>query len=210
MSRRGKTRVQFNEKMGSTSEGFVFSNSSSHQEDLTLGTVIRVKGEIFLKKELHETGDVEDVLLGKNIVTLGASILLARLMKSNTDPAYGLFALAIGSGDPSWDPRNPPAPLNSRAVLVSEIARKQFSATTFIQPVPAGSTPYPTLTPTNILDLTTVYGPGDAEGYWMEMGLVGGDASLAANSGTLVTYKTFGMVTKPAGSTYTVTYRLTF
>jgi len=44
----------------------------------------------------------------------------------------------------------------------------------------------------------------------MEMGLVGGDASLAPNTGTLINYRTFAVINKPNTATLTITWRLTF
>jgi len=197
----------YRENVNNVTSNMSISNSCMFQDSFSNKYLI--KGEIFLKKEFN--GTVEEIDIGKNLVTLDASVLLARLMKNNEEPDHGLFALAIGSGDPAWDPRNPPssAAVNTKTELVNEIARKEFSKVSFIK-IPTDGSPYETDTPTNVLDLTTTFGPGEAEDYWMEMGLYGGDATLVKDSGTLVTYKNFGLVTKNPGSTYTITYRLTF
>lgn len=200
--------MKFSEKVTVSSEQLSVNQRSKQKDDL--GT-IKVKGEIFLTKE-HADGTVEKEVIGKNIVTLLASTLLAQLVaKEVKGDVLGLQFLAIGSGDEAWDPRTPPAAANTQTALENEIYRKSFYSVDFINPDPAPGDPEISPTPTNILDFTARFEAGEATGFWMEMGLFGGDADEGIpDSGTLVTYKTFAMVTKPADSIYTITYRLTF
>ena len=199
--------MQFSEKVNASSEQLSINQIALHKENLGQ---IKVLGEIFLKKE-HADGTVENEVIGKNIVTLSASVLLAQLAAKEYKGAIdGLTYLAVGSGDPAWDPRFPPTASNTTTELVTEIYRKEFYSIEFINPDPGPGDPEVSPTPTNILDITARFEQGEADGFWMEMGLFGGDASASADSGTLATYKIFSLVSKPSDSIYTITYRLTF
>jgi hypothetical protein len=100
-----------------------------------------------------------------------------------------------------------------------------FASTQFIDGdgVPVGY-------PTNIVDFSTVYSESEAVGPLVEMGLIGGNIStnLAIKNPvtppngaydatvdlttveTLVNYLTFPVISKPATSTFQITWRLTF
>lgn len=189
----------------------------------------KVKGEIFWELKDTETGGIEKGHIN-NIVVLDASILLARLMKSPvtpnvSEPAFGVFALGVGTGNVSWDILDPPAPTTSQRSLENEIARKQNSSSDFID----GSGNISAI-PTNVVDFTTIFSESEAVGALVEMGLLGGDIStnmavtnpVLPPSGTydptvdvtgkdaLVNYITFPVINKPATSTLTWTWRLTF
>lgn len=199
--------MQFSEKVTASSGQLSINQTSHHKENLNQ---INVLGEIFLKKE-HADGTVEHEVIGKNIVTLNASVLLARLAAKEYKGALsGLTYLAVGSGAPEWDPRYPPTASNTATQLVNEIYRKQFYSVEFINPDPAPGDPEVSPTPTNIIDITARFEMGEADGFWMEMGLFGAEATASADSGTLATYKIFSLVSKPSDSIYTITYRLTF
>jgi len=186
------------------------------------------KGEIFWELR-HKDGQIEKGHY-QNLVTLDAGVLLARLMKSPTtpnvsEPAHGVFALAVGTGDVGWDPLNPPPATNTQRSLYNELARKQIASTDFIT-----STGTISGVPTNKVDFTTIFSESEAVGALTEMGLLCGDVNsnmavrnpiLPAN-GTydttvdvtgkdiLVNYITFPVINKPATSTLQWTWRLTF
>lgn len=162
-----------------------------------------LEGHLFA--ELHyNDGTVEKRDLGKNVITNAASVLLARLIKDNSDPISGAFGLAVGLGNNGWDLLNPPPATSSQTQLENELFRKQFQVVNFISAgVVVG-------TPTNVIDLTTFYVESEAVGALMEMGLVGGDATLSPNTGTLINYRTFPVINKPNTATLTITWRLTF
>lgn len=161
----------------------------------------------------------------RNLVVLDASILIARLMKDNAEPPHGIFALAVGTGDSGWNPMAPPAPTNTQRSLFSEITRKTFSDTTFVDG--AG---VPVAFPTKVVDFTTTFTESEAVGPLVEMGLIGGNVSSnmsvrnpvtppngsydptvdLTNFDTLVNYLTFPVVNKPATSTFEITWRLSF
>lgn len=196
-------------------------------EDRTGG----VRGEIFWEMKCSLTGKITRGHI-KNIVTLDASILIARLMKSSgtsvphqSEPSFGIYALAVGTGDIGWNLQAPPPATITQRSLWNELARKAIANTNFI-------TQEGTLSgvPTNVVDFTTTFAESEAVGPIVEMGLIGGDCStnmsvrnpvLPPNGiydptvdlvglDTLCNYLTFPVVNKPATSTLAWTWRLTF
>ncbi len=190
-----------------------------------------IRGEIFWVLTNTTTGEVSQGHY-KNIVTLDASILIARLMKGTgtpvahqSEPSFGIFALAVGTGDVSWNLQNPPPATNTQRSLFNELSRKAIASTNFINQdgTIAG-------VPTNVVDFTTTFSESEAVGPIVEMGLLGGDIStnmavrnpvLPPNGlydptvdlvglDTLVNYLTFPVINKPATSTLSWTWRITF
>lgn len=193
----------------------------SYQEQV--GTIIR--GDVFFKMRDAKT---QEILLEReirNLIVKDASILAARLFKDNTEPTKGAFGLAVGTGDVGWNVMSPPAPTNTQRALYSELTRKTFSTTQFIDA--AG---IPTAIPTNVVDFTTVFTESEAVGPLVEMGLIGGNISTnlsvrnpvtPANGAynptvdlttkeTLINFLTFAVINKPATSTLEITWRLNF
>lgn len=184
--------------------------------------VRRPKGEVFITMRDAATGEVQ--LTRKNVVTLDASILIARLVKDNAEPPKGAYVLAVGTGDVGWDPLNPPAATNQERALHSEITRKTFSNTQFIDSGGA-----PVAYPTNVVDFETTFTESEAVGPLVEMGLIGGniDTNLAIKNPVtpltpydptidLTTFETlinalhFPVINKPATSSLTIVWRLSF
>jgi hypothetical protein len=193
---------------------------SRHEEDAR----ISVRGDVFFVMKDSQTGD-EWRQEKRNIVVRDASILIARLVKDSQEPPFGAYVLGVGSGDVGWDPMAPPAATDTQRALYSEITRKTFSTTQFVDSggIPVGY-------PTNIVDFTTIFTEAEAVGPLVEMGLIGGNIStnmsvknpVSPPSGsydptvdltayeTLINYLTFPVVNKPATSTLQITWRLTF
>jgi hypothetical protein len=190
-----------------------------------------VRGEVFWVMRDTVTGKETRGHI-KNVVTLDASILIARLMKGTgtsiahqSEPSFGIYALAVGTGELGWNLQNPPPATNTQRSLWNELARKAIANTSFINQdgTIAG-------VPTNVVDFTTTFAESEAVGPITEMGLVGGDIStnlsvrnpvLPPNGlydptvdlvglDTLVNYLTFPVINKPATSTLAWTWRLTF
>lgn len=188
-----------------------------------------IRGDVsfFLRagKDSANPGELLEFREHRNLVVLDASILIARLMKNNIEPPHSIYALAVGTGNVGWNPMSPPAATNTQRSLWSEIARKTFANTEFIN---AGG--LPVAIPTNVVDFTTTFAEAEAVGALDEMGLLGGNIStnlsqrnpvLPPNGpydvsvdltqyDTLVNYLTFPVINKPATSTLTVVWRLTF
>jgi hypothetical protein len=120
---------------------------------------------------------------------------------------------------------NPPAPTDTQRSLYSELARKTFANTQFID-----GDGVPTAIPTNVVDFTTTFAEAEAVGPLVEMGLIGGnvDTNLSIKNPVLppngpydpavdlttfdtqVNYLTFAVINKPPTSTLTIVWRLTF
>ena len=189
-----------------------------------------LKGEVFMVLRDGATGTVQDRRHIQNLVVRDASILVARLLKDNQETnLHGAFVLAVGTGDTGWDLMNPPAPTDTQRALYSELTRKRFAQTDFVDPggLPVGY-------PTNVVDYTTTFSESEAVGPLVEMALLGGNISTnmsvrnpvptpygpnsalaydAAHNLTMweteLNYLTFPVVNKPATSTLTITWRLT-
>jgi hypothetical protein len=200
-----------------------FGVRQANEEDFWNG--IKIRGDVFFYLRNGQTGDLEEYREHRNLVVLDASILIARLMKNNVEPPHGIYALAVGTGNIGWNPMSPPAATNTQRSLWSEIARKTFANTQFIN---TGG--LPVAIPTNVVDFTTTFAEAEAVGALDEMGLLGGNIStnmsqrnpvLPPNGAydpnvdltqfdTLVNYLTFPVINKPATSTLTIVWRLTF
>lgn len=180
------------------------------------------RGDVFITLRDGKTGEVQDYREIRNLVVKDASILIARLIKDSQEPPHGAFCLAVGSGDVGWDPMSPPAPTDTQRCLFSEIARKTFSNTEFIN-----SGGVPVAIPTNIVDFTTIFTESEAVGPLVEMGLLGGNVVVSPRNPvtpsspydptidltayeTELNYLTFPVINKPATSTLQIVWRLTF
>jgi hypothetical protein len=184
-----------------------------------------VRGDVFMVLRHGKTGEVQDRREIRNLIVEDASILAARLFKDNTEPPKGAYVLAVGTGDGGWNPLAPPAPTKTQRALYSELTRKVFSETAFINA--AG---VPTGIPTKVVDFTTIFTESEAVGPLVEMGLLGGNISTnlsvrnpvtpangAYNASldlttkeTMINYLTFPAISKPPTSTFEVTWRLSF
>lgn len=183
------------------------------------------KGEIFYEMHDAVTGALVEKGHIQNVVTRDLSILLARLAKDSIEPAHGIFALAMGTGDVGWDLQSPPAATNTQRSLYAEISRKTFVETNFIDSGGATSA-----VPTNIVDFSTQFLATEAVGALVEMGLIGGDVSddlLTTNpvtpangvfdetedvraQDTLCNYLTFPVINKPSSATLRIVWRISF
>jgi hypothetical protein len=199
---------------------FIAALSPRFEEDARC----KIKGEVFFTLRDAATGAVQDERR-YNLVVKDASILIARIMKDNAEPPHGVFCLAVGTGASGWNLQSPPAPTDTQRALWSELSRKTFATTAFIDGdgIPAGY-------PTHVVDFTTTFSESEAVGPLVEMGLLGGNVSsnLAVKNPvtppngpydatvdlttkeTLVNYLTFPVINKPATSTLSIVWRLTF
>lgn len=188
-------------------------------------------GEIFWELRDGPTGMLQESGHFDNVVTLDASILLARMLKPTgsvahqSEPSFGIYALSVGTGDVSWNTNNPPPGTIQQRSLFNEIARKRVASSSFIDSNGSISG-----VPTNVIDVTTTFAESEAVGGLTEMGLIGGDNStnmsirnpvLPPNGAydptvnlvgldTLVNYVTFPVINKSATSTLSWTWRISF
>ena len=184
-----------------------------------------IRGDVFMTLRDGQTGDILDTREHRNLVVKDASILIARLMKDSSEAPHGAFCLAVGSGDTGWNLMSPPAPTITQRAIYSELTRKTFANTQFIN-----SGGIPVAYPTNIVDFTTIFTESEAVGALCEMGILGGnvasnmsiknpvtppngtyDATVdLTTKETLINYLTFPVINKPPTSTLTIVWRLTF
>lgn len=200
-----------------------FAVRSVNLDEISNGYHIR--GDVFFYLRDGKTQELQDYRELRNLVVLDASILIARLMKDSQEPPHGIYALAVGTGDVGWNPMAPPAPTNTQRSLYSELARKTFADTQFID---AGGVPI--AIPTKVVDFTTTFAESEAVGPLVEMGLLGGNISTNMNVrnpvlppngpynssvdltlfDTMINYLSFPVVNKPPTSTLSIVWRLTF
>ena len=182
-------------------------------------------GEVIITLRDGTTHEIQSVRHFKNLVVRDASILVARLLKNNQETNLtGAFVLAVGTGDSGWDPMHPPAATSTQRALFSELTRKRFESTNFVD-----SLGNPSDTPTNVVDFVTTFTESEAVGPLVEMGILGGNVSsnmsiknpVSPPNGpydptvdlttveTMANYFTFPVQNKPATSTMTVVWRFT-
>ena len=211
------------ENIKKLSSGFKLGMGFQYQEHLGL----KCKGLVMFDMRDARTGEIQLQREQENVVTLDASLLVAALMKDPTEPAHGINMLGVGTGALGAI-LNPDAPPREQRRLNEEISRKPFSDTTFRDANGAA-----VAIRTNVVDFTTIYGESEAVGPLNEMGLlstisdntaiINNNSNFAGEGGQpydptidtsqydmLVNYLTFSVISKPATSILTVTWRLTF
>ena len=185
------------------------------------------QGRVFIEMRDARTGELQLEREVENVVTLDASLLVAALTKDPEEPAHGINMLAVGTGA-LGAVLNPDKPTNEQRRLNNEIARKPFSETTFRDANGAA-----VAIRTNVVDFTTIFGESEAVGSLNEMGLLStisnnvgvkhDNPNFAGQGGEpydptidtseydmLCNFLTFGVITKPATSILTITWRLSY
>lgn len=213
---------KFNTPREALKSGFSFGHTDG---------VLTLRGTYIIHLTDADTGEVLDHREKSNIVTLDGGILVAILLASGASPTPlyqgGLTMLAVGTGA-TGPILNPDAPDPRQRKLNSELARKPFSTVQF-----RSSTGAAVSYPTNVVDFTTTFGASEAVGPLNEMGLIraGSTNPLVTNPvpatfptydptinlnptpaaplDILANYTTFSVVSKPANSLLTITWRLT-
>lgn len=174
-----------------------------------------IKGEFFITLN-HNDGRSEKFHF-RNVIVDSASILISRLLadgQASLDPGgpnHGIRVLAVGTGDPNWDPNNPPSATPVQSQLEAELARKRFSNVNFIKTDGSG---LPATEITNIVDYQTVFNESEAVGPITELALFGGgtgsvNIDTTPNSGTMINYRTLAVINKPNTATMSVVFRIT-
>lgn len=191
----------FKEKIRKVQNSLSFTPVLKEKEDL-----YGLKGRLYIRAyDMALDGKLVYKYENPNIIVNTASILIARLLKDNTEPQNGISYLAIGSGSGEWDLFDPPAPTTSQINLENEFYRKAIDVSTFVHP----ETGEPTSAHTNIVDYAVTLGEGEAVGPIVELGLFGGDATSEINTGTMVNWRTFPVVNKTSTMSVTIIFRIT-
>lgn len=174
--------------------GFVF-----RKKEETKG----LKGQVFIKA--WEDKKLVYEWSSPNVIVDTASILVARLLKDNSEPTNGISYLAVGTGDTSWDLQDPPAPTTNQPLLASELLRIPVTTSSFINPEDGSLSE----AATNIVDYAFNFQESDAVGPLVEMGIFGGDANSAKDTGTMVNYRTFPVLNKTNSMAFSIIIRIT-
>lgn len=166
--------------------------------------VILARGDIFATMR-HKDGSIERRVMHNVIVDVASELMAERMKENDGNASNGIMVLAVGTGDPGWDLQNPPVATSAQTQLINELERKTFNRSYYVD-IGGSETP----TRTNIVDFEVTYEETEAVGALVEMGLFGGAGSTAPNGGTMFNYHTFPVWNKPATSTLTIVWRLTF
>jgi hypothetical protein len=146
-----------------------------------------------------------------NTIVVGVKSLFSRLMADSLEPAYGIWGLAIGSGNSAWGD-NPGAATGTEWQLENETKRKRRLVTRFLD-----TNMNPVVGFTDTVEVQTLYNATD-DGITTpirEMGLIGGGSTSGAtnmltapywdpstklaNSVTLINYKKLPTFNMPSG-----------
>jgi len=151
------------------------------------------------------------LLIAHNELCPGYATLIGRLALDNSEPLGGFTYCAVGSGDPGWDPLNPPAPDGTETSLVSEFYRKTWADSYFVDDDGTPRTvPEAIANNYHIVDFVVEFTENEAVGSIMELGVYGGDATGVLGSGTLLDYSTNKVIPKPQGATISWVFRWDF
>jgi hypothetical protein len=156
----------FKENMRKGNGGWRMDSAFFYEEH---AHVLRAGHVIFDMRD-GKTGERIEYWEKKNIITLDAGILAARLFTNSLSPNpaqhNGINMLAVGTGA-TGNLLSPDAPQATQRQLNNEIERKAFSSTQY-----RDSSGLATAILTNVVDYTTVFSEGEAAGPLNEMSLM--------------------------------------
>lgn len=163
---------------------------------------IHMTGET-LDRIFYSDGRVEEIA-GHNLVVSSFANLIMCLLKRQSG-YLGIQYWAVGTGLSSWD-TSLPNPSLSDTKLTSELGRVsidpseiKFLTSDFIE----------TSSPTNIIQISHVFGSQDCNGTWREFGIFGGNATSALNSGIMINKRNHSVITKTSDMSIERTLRFT-
>jgi len=161
------------------------------RENFDTDGLLIARGHIRVMRE--DTGEI--LFEQKNIIVNTVKWLFARLMTQSIEPEFGVWGLALGSGDPNWPPETQPAETSAQTALIAEFKRKQCSQ---IQYVDSNLNPIPGLS-LQVDFQTVVNATTDAITQPIrEMGLIGGGTQTSTvPSPTFVVTPVTDMLTAP-------------
>ena len=166
----------------------------------------KYKGEVFDYAIDVETGERKLVHHGYNLVVDTASVLICCLMKGQAGYG-GVKYFAVGKGSPNWSNENPPLPDAPTSKLVAESFRKEIKPADIVFLTANNEV---SETPTNRIQITTMFEANEANGELREIGIFGGNATAKADSGLMVNCKIHPLIFKTAGMKLERIIRFTF
>lgn len=166
----------------------------------------KYKGEVLDYAIDPKTGERTLVHHGYNLVVDSASVLIACLMKGQKDIG-GVKYFAVGKGASNWSNEAPPSPDAPMTRLVLETFRKEILPADIVF---IDSNSEVSETPTNRIQITVTFDEQEANGELREIGIFGGNATAAANSGIMVNCKIHPLIYKTTGMKLERIVRFTF
>ena len=166
----------------------------------------RVRGHVRAILRDTKTGKEQFFDLGENIVVNDASIIVASLV---TDPTsrVGLTHLAVGTGYGTGTPQNPQPAERTDDKLETELFRKVFNRTAFID-----GDGNETVTPTSVVDYETIFTETEAVGPITEMGLLSSTTDVVGDTANtmLFNHRRISVMNKPSTATLTIIFRISY
>lgn len=117
----------------------------------------------------------------ENVITLTIKPLFARLLANSAEPAFGIWGLALGTGDPSWGSNTQPTETALQTAMETQLIRKPLSSASFVD-----SNNNPITGFSNMVDFQTIVNAttDNIEAVQIrEMGLIGGGTSTTPSGG---------------------------
>lgn len=195
--------AEFEEKDILKAKGFI--GIFLHKEDLTFVPVGDAPGQGYYSlpkslvlREMHV----------KNLIVSKASQFMAKRMRPGASWGAGIDYLEVGTGVGTGTIDVPQPEDITQTALRVPLARKAIDAWTYLD-----ASDNPTATETNVIQLTTTFTEAEAIGAIVEMGLSGGDATVALGSGYMFNYKVVPVWSKTAdggGQQLTIVWKLVF
>ena len=140
---------------------------------------------------IFKNGVLVEERRGRNLVVTSFLNLVMCLVKQESG-YNGIQYWAVGSGADSWD-SDTPSPTLDETRLTAELGRVAISPTEMVF---LDEDYEVSATPTNIIQVTHLFGEDDCNGVWREFGLFGGNATETTNSGIMVNKRHHAILTK--------------
>lgn len=154
--------------------------------------------------------EILDSFEDKNLIVQQASVLMAQRMAPGDLGTGGIGYLAVGTGVGTGTTSAPQAEDPTLRALRSEVFRKAITSWTYLD-----ASGNPIGTPPNgvgVIQFTTTFLASEANYGLTEMGLFGGAATSAANSGQMFNMKVFPIWNKTSAlnASLTIVWTITF
>lgn len=158
------------------------------------GDLPNVKMTGYCIDRVYKNGVLVDEIVGHNLV-VNSFVNLVMCMLKQQNGYSGIQYWAIGSGAPSWDNTMPTPDINATK-LTAEIGRMPIDPSKIVF---LDNEFNVVSTPTNIIQISHIFGESDCNGTWREFAIFGGNATSTANSGIMINKRHHAVLTKTEG-----------
>lgn len=171
---------------------------------LAVGEPTGVKMTGNITDRIYKNGVLVEERVGQNLVVNSFLNLIMYLLKQHSGYS-GIQYWAVGSGAVTWD-STMPEPTLTEAKLTNEIGRVPISASD----IEFLDTNFNVVgTPTNMIQISKIFGANDCNGVWREFAIFGGNATATANSGLMINKRHHAVLTKTSDMTVERVMRFT-